>query len=77
MDDQVRRLQQEDADAAAGNGRLRRQSASMERIYGRPEQKAPVGSRLRSASTGDPEEFKVASQDIPSALQKPLLCVWP
>ena len=57
VDDQVRRLQQEDA--VAGNGLRRRRSSSMDRLYGIPEQKAPTGSRLRSASTADPEDCEV------------------
>ena len=57
VDDQVRRLQQEDAEPSDGS--RRRRSSSMDRLYGRPEQKRPTSSRLRSASTADSQEFLV------------------
>ena len=55
VDDQVKRLQQDDAET--GNGLRRRRSSSMDRLYGL--HKTPGSSRLRSASTADPDEFQV------------------
>ncbi len=57
VDDQVKRLQQDDAET--GHWPRRRRSSSMDRLYGRPEQKVPGSSRLRSASTADTEDLEV------------------
>jgi len=56
VDDQIKRLQEDEAKTGDGLGR---RSSSMDRLYGMYEPKTPHSSRLRSSSTADPEDIQV------------------
>ena len=58
MDDQIKRVQEDEAKTGDG---LRRRSSSMDRLYGMYEPKTPISSRLRSSSTADFEDIQVSN----------------